>query len=936
MKSYILYFFLFLSISSCLQSVGESEMPTWSSSVTHQVSIIEIEQAMLKMDFDLAWNKIEKLEGLDHFQDIEKMCILLLKVEFYLIFNEIKAARETFSSIANLDVLHDEKLSVINERISFRLKVHEFDDSLSVSQADTLLRKTKDLFGESDINTIYLLLDIGLFYKTNIYDHLIAIEYYREVEKNIVASLHNTLLENECFFRLARLHMFLRDPLSSKNYSDLSLIDIQSENRYGRQFYVERLIRSGFIHSFYKDFSRAESLLQDAIQLCDGIADSRLLQNAHFYNTAIDLFTRDSARFYTRLNTLEDLVQNEDSIHVNIDLLKTNWYAFDGQYKKAIPFARRAFDFYEYRYPDYIAIASLNNHLALGVLELGHYDEAIDLIQADLDLYAGQVITLEDLVDEEFISICREKHLYVLLERVARIYLARYKVEKKIEDLNRANQFFDVMIKVITSSWMAYDEDTFLKYLERNNEGLGYAIEVSYLLFEITGRQDYLDDAINRVDLFKAYIMNHEQYVFSQLKKPKFANLLDEDKSLNRFLAEGQVSKKYDNDSIIDEYEILKRKRKVRKDLYELNGETNFFKFENSAIDFSQINDNVCILSYFVNKKHAFVTLATKDGRRIISLGAGELISNKVIAFQEFIETRNYDINMFQLKSNELFNMLFAPFYDSVKGFDLLISPSGVLFNLSFDTLIPTVNEKVDDFADLNYLIKDHSMSFIYSLAGCSKIINDEIAILNENSTVTSFHFSDKKSIVNIKKVGLPELVGSIKEKNVIEEEFRNTKTFSGQRANLKNYFESLENASDLYHMSLHAFSDPSKRNGHSVYFRSDEGIDTLHGFELLDYNLEGKSFILSACETGVGKTENTEGVFSLTRSFINAGAKEVIQTDWSIDDSATAQVFTVFYRSKGTLSYNLRQGQLYLINLTDEKINHPFYWAGFKHYYGI
>ncbi|MBD2451427.1 CHAT domain-containing protein [Nostoc sp. FACHB-152] len=80
----------------------------------------------------------------------------------------------------------------------------------------------------------------------------------------------------------------------------------------------------------------------------------------------------------------------------------------------------------------------------------------------------------------------------------------------------------------------------------------------------------------------------------------------------------------------------------------------------------------------------------------------------------------------------------------------------------------------------------------------------------------------------------------------------------------------------------------------------------------------------LSCCETGLGVTEITDDILTLSTSFLCAGAKSVISTLWAVDDLATA-LFSVFYyqsRHQGNKRLqSIRQAQFELRTLTGETL---------------
>jgi CHAT domain len=89
----------------------------------------------------------------------------------------------------------------------------------------------------------------------------------------------------------------------------------------------------------------------------------------------------------------------------------------------------------------------------------------------------------------------------------------------------------------------------------------------------------------------------------------------------------------------------------------------------------------------------------------------------------------------------------------------------------------------------------------------------------------------------------------------------------------------------------------------------------------------------LSACRTGLGKDAPGEGLLSLTRGFLSSGAARVMVTLWSIEDQATAEMMSRFYRrmlgSEGmTPAAALRATQEEMWR--EGRWSAPYYWGGF------
>ena len=96
--------------------------------------------------------------------------------------------------------------------------------------------------------------------------------------------------------------------------------------------------------------------------------------------------------------------------------------------------------------------------------------------------------------------------------------------------------------------------------------------------------------------------------------------------------------------------------------------------------------------------------------------------------------------------------------------------------------------------------------------------------------------------------------------------------------------------------------------------------------------NLVGTELVvLSACETGLGTVNNSEGVFGLQRAFKLAGAQTLIMSLWEVADEATSILMENFY--KNWLSGMSKQEALKKAQRSlraDPQHAAPVYWAAF------
>ena len=144
---------------------------------------------------------------------------------------------------------------------------------------------------------------------------------------------------------------------------------------------------------------------------------------------------------------------------------------------------------------------------------------------------------------------------------------------------------------------------------------------------------------------------------------------------------------------------------------------------------------------------------------------------------------------------------------------------------------------------------------------------------------------------------------------------------------------------SDLKSEIFKAAEDPMMRSGllfagankywgkPAQNLTSDDGILTASEISNLDLSA-CQLVVMSACETGLGQINGSEGVFGLQRAFKMAGVKNIIMSLWKVPDAQTAELFDIFYNeclSGKTIhkAFQLAQAKM--------KIKYPpYYWAGF------
>ena len=138
-------------------------------------------------------------------------------------------------------------------------------------------------------------------------------------------------------------------------------------------------------------------------------------------------------------------------------------------------------------------------------------------------------------------------------------------------------------------------------------------------------------------------------------------------------------------------------------------------------------------------------------------------------------------------------------------------------------------------------------------------------------------------------------------------------------------------------HFATHGLID-NERPGLSSLVLSlvDEAGKPQDGFlrahEIYNLKFPAELVVLSACQTGLGKEVKGEGLMGLTRGFMYAGAARVVVSLWSVNDKATSELMTIFYRQMlkehNRPAAALRAAQIEMWK--QKQWQAPYYWAAF------
>ncbi len=380
-------------------------------------------------------------------------------------------------------------------------------------------------------------------------------------------------------------------------------------------------------------------------------------------------------------------------------------------------------------------------------------------------------------------------------------------------------------------------------------------------------------------------------------------------------------------------------------------------KMKSSVASVQDIQDalspKTIFIEYFEGENDIYAFAITKKGVSVEVIAKEEDFKLNIFSFQKslmdikaFTAQPGIVYNAFVKKSHYFYSKLIQ---NAVKetAERLIIVPDGQLGYLPFEVLItqemPLLKQGTDqgaDFSTLPYLLRDYKVSYNYSgtllmaqQAKKENIINGNILALAPSYAPTEMPNWREKREVELRKT-LIELPGAVNEVSKLEELYAG-QFYIGQQAN-ETIFKTSAPKHGILHLAMHGLVDQKDPEYSGLALTEDQSKEEdnfLYAYEIKQLGLQAGLVVLSACETGIGKYQRGEGVVSIGRGFMYAGAPSLLMTLWSLNDQSGAAIIEQFYHnlSQGMEKDEaIRQAKLFYLDNYPNEYTHPFMWAAF------
>ncbi|MCH2046715.1 MAG: CHAT domain-containing protein, partial [Saprospiraceae bacterium] len=242
---------------------------------------------------------------------------------------------------------------------------------------------------------------------------------------------------------------------------------------------------------------------------------------------------------------------------------------------------------------------------------------------------------------------------------------------------------------------------------------------------------------------------------------------------------------------------------------------------------------------------------------------------------------------------------------------NLVVIPDGELGHLPFEVfLTQPASKQTIDYKSLHYLVNDFSITYNYSAGlwlenmaqkqGKVKYPGQLLGICanyeaNLDSNLMQFRLPTEYEL----REQLTPLPAAREEVQLLRDQFKGFFAFD----TLATEQTIKERATDysILHLAVHGILD-EKRPVLSSLALSENGDSLENNFwqahEISKMELNADLVVLSACETGYGRFETGNGIASLARSFMYAGASSLVVSLWQVNDLATSIIMQNLYNN--------------------------------------
>lgn len=335
------------------------------------------------------------------------------------------------------------------------------------------------------------------------------------------------------------------------------------------------------------------------------------------------------------------------------------------------------------------------------------------------------------------------------------------------------------------------------------------------------------------------------------------------------------------------------------------------------------------LVEYVAAKDRYYAICITSVHARLVRLTSTKDISDLAITFLDAIRSKESAMQ----QGAALYKALMEPITEIATHPHLVIAPDGLLYSIPFAALVDSGGER---------LVVTHTV--LRAPSASTYIRLQEPTTINSGGLLAVGGVSYNSDTARIAQrrgyedESLGNLPGSRDEALAAAARLRPLMKADLllDRSATETAFKNAQLPSrEVIHLGVHSTASPNDAEKAALVLLSDPKADEdgiLEIPEILHLHLHADLVVLSGCDTGVGMVQGEEGISTLSRAFLLAGAHTVVSTLWQVDDSFSATLMKDFYSALAngySKSDSLVIAQRNLLRRFSGTAV-PYYWAGY------
>jgi len=227
---------------------------------------------------------------------------------------------------------------------------------------------------------------------------------------------------------------------------------------------------------------------------------------------------------------------------------------------------------------------------------------------------------------------------------------------------------------------------------------------------------------------------------------------------------------------------------------------------------------------------------------------------------------------------------------NKIQNKDLIISADGILQQIPFQWLLSELSvnsiKYIPGFSFMDSAPEKENSS-ILAIAVPSPDISNDIELEGSISEIYRG------------QVAGDSLIFAVEEVNEISKMAKNYNLNTKVKINpTETWVRDEINQYDIIHFATHSVSSSAYGVGSTgvMLIKDDKNDGFLSEEEIAELNLNGQMVYLSSCESGLGEYIVGEGLLSIARAFLSAGASGVVSTLWSVNDKSAKDISVKYY----------------------------------------